>query len=111
MRKLLLLIVTLSLGIFALAQTSNSGSGDMQSAGNDWYNQHLSSQVEQFDRIAAATTPSATLPQNQAGTLPQSIAANAGQAGNDWYNQVLGQQIQEFDRLNAAASRTATAGQ
>ena len=39
MRKLLL-IVTLSLGTFALAQTSNSGIG-MQSAGNDWYNQQL----------------------------------------------------------------------
>ncbi len=107
MRKLLL-IVTLSLGTFALAQTSNSGIG-MQSAGNDWYNQQLSAQVQQFQRIAAAI-PSTTQPENQAGTLPGSIAANAGQAGNDWYNQVLGQQVQEFDRINATL-RPMTLGQ
>ena len=74
----------------------------MQSANNDWYNQQLSSQVQQFQRIAAATAPLATHP-DATGALPESMAANAGQAGNDSYNQVLAQQVQEFDRINAAS--------
>jgi len=105
MRKLLLLIVTLSLGTFALAQMGNSSS-DAQGAGNDWYNQHLSAQVQEFTRIAAARAPSA-ISESQSGALPASMAANAGQGASDWYNQVLAANVQEFDRINAAIAPSA----
>jgi hypothetical protein len=103
MRKLLLLMVTLSLGTFALAHTAGGDSSfdKSQGASNDWYNQQLSAQVQQFSRIAAAK-PSA-IPESQSEALPASMAANAGQgASNDWYNQRLSAQVQEFDRDNSA---------
>jgi len=113
MRKLLL-IVTLSLGTFALAQTSgsNSGFGDMQGANganNDWYNQQLTAQVQQFERIAAATAPSMRAQlEEQSGALPASMAANVGAQGGDWYNQKLAAQVQEFNRIAAATAPAAT---
>jgi hypothetical protein len=102
MRKLLLMVVVLSLGTFALAQAA--GSDSSQVAGNDWYNQQLSANVQQFQRIAAATAPSLTAQaEGQSGTLPASMAAHAGsqETGNDWYNQRLSTQVQEFDRIAA----------
>ncbi len=103
MRKLLLIVVTLSLGAFALAQMAgNSGSDKMQGAGNDWYNQHLAAQVQQFQQIAAATESSAQRQsEGQSGALPASMAANTG-AGNDWYNQRLAEQVQDLSRDRAA---------
>jgi outer membrane murein-binding lipoprotein Lpp len=106
MRKLLLLIVTLSLGTFALAQPAGGDSDKSQGASNDWYNQQLSAQVQQFSRDAAAMAP--TISESQSEALPASIAANAGQgAGNDWYNQVLTENVQGFDRINAARAPSA----
>jgi competence protein ComGC len=104
MRKLLFLVVVLSLGTFASARTMGSDSSDMQSTGNDWYNQNLSAQVQQFELIKAATAPSMTQAENQSGALPGSMAANAGSqgAGSDWYNQVIAAQAQEFARTAAA---------
>jgi hypothetical protein len=108
MRKLLILIVTLSLGTFALGQTMGSNAGDMQGAGNDWYNQQLAAQVHQFQQIAAATSADRQL-EGQTNTLPASMAANAGdQAGNDWYNQRLAGQVQEFQRIAATTAPAAT---
>jgi hypothetical protein len=111
MRKLLLIVVTLSLGTFALAQMAgNSGSDNMQGAGNDWYNQHLAAQVQQFQQIAAATGASTDRQlEDQSGALPASMAANAGEqgAGNDWYNQKLAGQVQEFTRIKAATASPA----
>ena len=59
MRKLLLIVVTLSLGTFALAQMAGNNSDNSQAAGNDWYNQQLAANIQQFTLIAAATAPSA----------------------------------------------------
>src|ERR1017187_8404359 len=111
MRKLLFLVVVLSLGTFASARTMGSDSSDMQGAGNDWYNQNLSAQVQQFERIAAARAPSIKQADNQSGALPGSMAANAGSqgAGSDWYNQVIAAQAQEFTRIAAASAPVAAA--
>ena len=97
MRKILL-IVTLSLSAFALARTADNG--DMQSSSNDWYNQHLSAQVQQFDQIAAAISPFAT---SQNGTQPGSMAANVGNSNDDWYNQVLSREVEQSTRTKAMA--------
>lgn len=109
MRKLLLIVVALSLGTFALGQMAGSNSVAGETQGNDWYNQHLAAQVQQYDRIAGATAASITTQESQSGALPASMAANAGATGNDWYNQRLAAQVREFQRIAAAnAAQTAS---
>ncbi len=95
----LILIATLSLGTCAWAQAVGS---NMQSADNDWYNQHLSAQVQEFNRIAAATAPAIAINES---TQPASMASNQGsQAGEDWYNQVHARAVVQFNRVGAAAA-------
>lgn len=104
MRKLLLIVVTLSLGTFALAQMAGNNSDNSQAAGNDWYNQQLAANIQQFTLIAAATAPSAQA-EGQSGALPESMAANVGGQGNDWYNQRLAAEVQDLQRIGAATAR------
>jgi hypothetical protein len=84
MRKLLLIVVTLSLATLAWAQAGNNLSDEQ--SGNDFYNQVLSAQVEQFaatnDAISPATQTSE--PQASESELPGSMASSQE---NDWYNQ------------------------
>ncbi len=94
----LLLIATFTLGTFALAQAAGN---NMQSADNDWYNQHLSAQVQDFDRINAARAPEATAISESGTPLPSSMASNTSE---DWYNQVLAKAVEQFGRVGAAAA-------
>jgi hypothetical protein len=75
-------------------------------AGNDWYNQTLSAQVQQFVRIAATTAPSETA-LSQGGEQPGSIAGNVG-SQQDWYNQTLADQVKDFSRIKAAFAPSMT---
>ncbi len=113
MRKLLV-IATLLLGAFAVAQTAGSNVGDKQSANNDWYNQKLAAAVQLYDRIAAEAAPSMTSPTpsgSQIGTQPGSMASNTGSQGavDDWYNQKLAAAVQMYDRFATPAAPSTTA--
>lgn len=109
MRKLVLIVIaTLSLGTFALAQSMDNQGGNAQGA-SDWYNQKLSAQVQDFARIKAALAPSETS-FAQGGQQPGSMASNLGEGANlDWYNQKLSEQVQEFNRINATLAPSQTA--
>jgi hypothetical protein len=107
MRKILL-IATVLLGAFAVAQTAASKIGDTPSANNDWYNQKLATVVQMYDRVAAAAAPSTASPfESQRGTQPESMASNTG-SQDDWYNQKLAAAIQQYsrDKAETAASTT-----
>jgi len=107
MRKLLL-IATLLLGTFAVAQTAGSNVGDTQSANNDWYNQKLAAAVQMYDRVAAAAAPSVTSPsESQRGTQPESMASNTA-SQDDWYNQKLAAAIQQYSRDKTATTPSTT---
>lgn len=103
----LLLIATFTLGTFALAQAGDN-QGAMQSASDDWYNQQLSAQVQQFEHVNQAVASELAINQS---AQPQSMASNIGSqnANNDWYNQVLSKEVELSARQKAFA--TSTAGQ
>jgi hypothetical protein len=103
----LLLIATFTLGTFALAQAEDI-QGNSQSANNDWYNQHLSAQVQQFEQVNQAVAAELAIDQS---AKPPSMASDSGSqnASDDWYNQVLSKEVDLFTRQKAFA--TSTAGQ
>lgn len=103
MRKLLL-IATLSLGTFAVAQTAGSNFGDTQSANNDWYNQRLAAAVQMYSHIGAAVAPSS---ESQKGVQPESMASNTG-SQEDWYNQKLAAAVQQYSSIEAATAPSTT---
>lgn len=105
MRKVLL-FATLLLGTLAWARTADNGAADMQGANNDWYNQQLAAQVQQYDRIAAAIAPTSTF--DQGGAQPGSMAAAAQASNADWYNQQLAAQVDQFIRISAATAPSGT---
>lgn len=96
----LVLIATLTLGTFGFAQTTNNNVVPKQGA--DWYNQHLSGAVQDYTRIASATTPQLqAIAENP--TQPGSMAANSStNPGADWYNQVLGREVVLYTHINDA---------
>ena len=110
MRKLLL-IAMLVLSTLAWAQKSGShlGKGQTQRSG-DWYNQTLAAQADQFTRINATQSPSATAfkeQENFSGPLPSSMAAsNPGLQSEDSYNQKVAIQA-EVSRRDLAATKKA----
>ncbi len=110
MRKVLL-IATLSLGMFAVAQTAGSSVGDTQSGNNDWYNHKLAAAVQMFNCIAATTAPSVTsLSEKQSDIQPESMASNTGSQG-DWYSQKLAGTVQQYSRDKAATGPFTTTSQ
>lgn len=108
----LLFIATLLLSTFASAQTMGNNLGDTESATNDWYNQKLAAQVQIYNRLAAATSPSITSPApfGSQNTQPESMASNMGSqsAKDDWYNQQLAAAVQVYNRVYAATTPSAT---
>ncbi len=106
MRKVLL-FATLLLGTLAWARTADNGAADMQGANNDWYNQQLAAQVQQFERIADAIAPTEATSE-QGGAQPGSMAAASQAANEDWYNQKLAAQVDDFIRIAAATAPSGT---
>jgi hypothetical protein len=107
MRKLLL-IAMLVLSTLAWAEKgSHLGKGQKtQQSGS--YNQILAAQADQFTRINATQSPSATAfkeQENFSGPQPGSMAAsNPGVQGEDWYNQKIAIQS-EVSRRDLAANK------
>ena len=105
--KKLLLIATLSLGTFALAQPMASNMGGAQGADHDFYNQTVAAQAKHNTASLAANTLSAAPPAQSgslSGTQPSSMAANAGSqsAGDDFYNQTIAAKANETGLIQAA---------
>ena len=105
--KTLLLIATLSLGTFALAQPMASNMGDAQGAGRDFYNQTVAAQAKHNSLFLAANALSASPPaqlESLNGSQPGSMAANAGSqsTGDDFYNQTIAAQANETGLIQAA---------
>ena len=89
MRKLL--IVVLALSTFAWAHGAKTDQS-RSSAGNDWYQAMLNSQVDQSVRLNQSISPTATaFAEREAAPFqqPPSIAAPQAGGGEDWYNQKL----------------------
>jgi hypothetical protein len=106
--KNILLIATLSLGTFALAQPMASNKGDAQGADHDFYNQTVAAQAEHNSLIVAANALSASPPaqlESVRGTQPSSMAANAGSqsTGDDLCNQTIAAQAKENGLILAAS--------
>jgi hypothetical protein len=105
--KKLLLIATLSLGTFALAQPMAGNMGDAQGADHDFYNQTVAAQAK-HDSLFLAANALSTLPSAQSeslsGSQPSSMAANAGSqsTGDDFYNQTIAAQAKENSLFEAA---------
>jgi hypothetical protein len=105
--KKLLLIATLSLGAFALAQPMASNMGDSQGADHDFYNQAVAAQAKHNSLFLAANALSALPPaqfESLSGSQPSSMAANAGSqsTGDDFYNQTIAAQANETELIQAA---------
>jgi hypothetical protein len=103
----LLLIATLSLGTFALAQPMTSNMGDAQNADHDFYNQTVAAQAKHNSLFWAANALSAPPPAQLAslsGSQPGSMAANAGSqsTGDDFYNRTIAAQTKENSLFEAA---------
>jgi hypothetical protein len=104
----LLLIATLSLGTFALAQPMASNTGDAQNADHDLYNQTVAAQAEHNSRHLAARALSALSPADSESWIsqdqPSSMASNAGSLStrDDYYNRTIAVQA-NVNRLNQAA--------
>jgi hypothetical protein len=107
--KKLLLIATLSLGTFALAQPMAGNTGDAQGADHNIYNQTVAAQAKHNSASLSAKALSAAPPaqsESLSGTQPSSMAANAGSQsrGDDFYNQTIAAQAKE-NILNLSANR------
>jgi len=90
----LLLIATLSLGTFAMAQTMDSNIGNAQRTDHDSYNQTVAAQAEHNSLFLAAhaiSPPSAAQSESWSGTQPSSMAASIGSqsADEDVYSETI----------------------
>jgi len=105
--KNILLIATLSLGTFASGQTMVNNKGDAQGADHDFYNQTVAAQAKHNSLFLAANAVSASPAQLESlsGTLPSSMAANAGSqsTGDDLCNQTIAAQAKENGLILAAS--------
>jgi len=90
----LLLIATLSLGTFAMAQTMDSNIGNAQRTDHDFYNQTVAAQAEHnslFLDAHAISPPSPAQSERWSGTHPSSMAANikSQSADEDVYSETI----------------------
>jgi len=107
MRKLLL-ITTLSVGALAWSQAAASDMGNSQSSGDDFYNQTIAAQAQQYSLDNAANSAFVAAESGSwNGTQPGSMASNTGaQSTEDFYNQTVAAQAQQY-RLGKAANAAA----
>ncbi len=100
----LLLIATLSLGTFAMAQSTASNMGEAQRADHDLYNQIVAAQAKQNSLFLAANALAASSPAQWSGTPPSSMAANVGSrnADVDVFSQTVAVQANANRLLKAA---------
>jgi hypothetical protein len=107
MRKLLILVATLSLGTLGWAQLAGNNmiSSDQPLSNGSSYSQIVATQAVQNGLINAAVAPSAKAvleSGNFNGEQPGSMAANeAAQSGN-WYNQRVEHQAELNSRIMRA---------
>ena len=103
--KKLLVIATLSLGTFALAQPMASNTGETQQADHDFYSKTVTAQAKQNGLVLAASAVSASSFESQSGQQqPSSMASNAGSqsTGDDFYNKTITAQANENGLIQAA---------
>ncbi len=101
MRKTLLLIATLSLCAFAWAQAADN------SAGQDFYDQHVSVQAQQNSLAEAAIAQSAAVAaqsESWSSEQPGSIASNSGE---DFYDSTVESQAKLNSLIKAATTQSA----
>jgi len=103
----LLLIATLSLGTFAMAQTMDSNIGNAQRTDHDFYNQTVAAQAEHNSFFLAAhaiSPPSPAQSERWSGTHPSSMAANikSQSADEDVYSETIAVQANMNRILKAA---------
>ena len=105
----LLVIVTLSLGTFAVAQPMASNTGKAQQADHDFYDQTVTAQAKHNSLVLAATAMSASSfadsESQSSQKQPSSMASNAGSqsTGDDFYNKTITAQANETGLIQAAS--------